>query len=130
MFYGWLEKSKKEPMCRHFSPFSPSRLYPYRVAVLLAPSSIRECHLALSCTSSCSKPKRLMSDFTVSFHRCRGLPLLLLPPTCIFVTWRISSSSSLRQTCPCHCKRLFLMYDDISFTLACLLISVFSTWFA
>ena len=85
-----------------FSPLSRSRLYPYRVAVLLAPSSIRECLLALSCTSSCSKPQRLMSDFTVSFHRCRGLPLLLLPPTCIFVTWRISSSSSLRQTWPCH----------------------------
>lgn len=31
-----------------FSPFSPSRLYPYRVAVLLAPSTIREYHRTLS----------------------------------------------------------------------------------
>ena len=31
--------------CQFFSPFSPSRLYLYRVAVLLAPSSIKECHM-------------------------------------------------------------------------------------
>ena len=42
---------------------------------------------------SCSKLQRFLPDFTVSFHLCCSLPVLLLPPTCIFVTWRISSSS-------------------------------------
>ena len=131
MFYCSLPHAINRFRSKTFSPFSPSQLYPYRAAVLLARSSIKECHLALLRTSSCSKPQRLMSDFTVSF---------LWSLTCAAGVWsrrkyttgrvrksktipqKITTSSCLKIKClPAAWLSLAISHPDLMLYFACLI---------
>ena len=107
------------PIDLHLSPLCPVRV----ARVCRRPSSIKHLHPILSWASSSLSEQDWRSVLIVSFHLCFGHPRFLLPSTRISLTLLMSSSLSLRHTCPNHSSLLLLIKSVILMTLASLMLT-------